>query len=117
TPWAVEPLPDGRFLVSEKGGQLRVVSASGKIGEPIEGVPAVDARRQGGLLDVALSPAFSKDRTIFWSFSEPRQGGNGTSVARGVLTDDMRRLENVQVILRSQPTYDNGMHFGSRLAF
>ncbi len=117
TPWAVEPLPDGRFLVSEKGGQLRVVSASGKIGEPIEGVPAVDARRQGGLLDVALSPAFSKDRTIFWSFSEPRQGGNGTSVARGVLTDDMRRLENVQVILRTQPTYDNGMHFGSRLAF
>ena len=117
TPWAVEPLPDGRFLVSEKGGQLRVVSANGKIGEPIEGVPAVDARRQGGLLDVALSPAFSKDRTIFWSFSEPRQGGNGTSVARGVLSDDMRRLENVQVILRTQPTYDNGMHFGSRLAF
>ena len=117
TPWAVEPLPDGQLLITEKRGQMRIVSADGKVSEPIEGVPAVDARRQGGLLDVALSPGFDKDRTIFWSFSEPRQGGNGTSVARGVLSKDMRRLENVGVILRTQPTYDNGMHFGSRLAF
>jgi glucose/arabinose dehydrogenase len=77
----------------------------------------VDAGGQGGLLDVALSPTFERDRTIFWSFSEPRQGGNGTSVARGVLSADRTRLEQVRVILRTQPTYDNNMHFGSRLSF
>ena len=116
-PWAVEPLPDGGLLVTEKPGRLRVVSATGQIGEPIAGVPAVDARGQGGLLDVALSPGFATDRTIFWSFSEPREGGNGTSVARGRLSADMARLEDVRVILRTQPTYSNNMHFGSRLAF
>ena len=116
-PWAVEPLPDGAFLVTERPGRLRVVSASGEIGEPVAGLPAVDARSQGGLLDVALSPDFASDRTIFWSFSEPRDGGNGTSVARGVLSEDRSRLEQVRVIFRALPTYDNGMHFGSRLAF
>ena len=116
-PWAVEPLPDGAFLVSEKGGRLRIVSANGQIGQPIAGVPAVDARGQGGLLDVALSPNFASDRTIFWSYTEPRDGGNGTSVARGVLSADRSRLEQVRVILRTRPTYNNNMHFGSRLAF
>lgn len=116
-PWSVEPLPDGGFLVTEKRGRMRHVSAKGEIGEPIANVPPVDARSQGGLLDVALSPAFAKDRTIFWSFSEPRDGGNGTSVARAVLSADNRSLDQVQVILRTHPTYDNGMHFGSRLAF
>jgi len=79
--------------------------------------PPVEARSQGGLLDVALSPSFASDRTVFWSFTEPREGGNGTSVARGVLSADGRSLDNVQVILHTQPTYDNGLHFGSRLAF
>ncbi len=116
-PWAVEPLPGGGFLVTEKGGNLRMVSAAGQVGAPIAGVPAVDARGQGGLLDVALSPRFTSDRTIFWSYSEPREGGNGTSVARGVLSADRTRLEQVRVILRTRPTYNNGMHFGSRLAF
>jgi len=116
-PWSLEPLPDGGFLVTEKGGHMRIVSARGQVGEPIANVPPVDARRQGGLLDVALSPSFASDRTIFWSFTEPREGGNGTSVARGVLSPDGRSLDNVQVILRTQPTYDNGLHFGSRLAF
>ena len=115
--WAVEPLPDGRFLVTEKPGQMRIVSAAGELGAPITGVPAVDARRQGGLLDVALSPSFATDRTIFWSFTEPREGGNGTSVARGRLSADMTALEDVRVILRTRPTYENNMHFGSRLAF
>lgn len=116
-PWAVEPLPSGDFLITEKGGNLRIVSAKGEIGNPIAGVPAVDGRGQGGLLDVALSPAFANDRTIYWSFTEPRKDGNGTSVARGVLSADARRLEQVRVILRVLPTYDNNMHFGSRLAF
>jgi glucose/arabinose dehydrogenase len=116
-PWAVEPLPDGSLLVTEKPGRMRVVSATGQVGQPIAGVPKVDARGQGGLLDVALSPGFDSDRTIFWSYSEPRQRGNGTSVARGVLSPDRRRLEQVRVILRAVPTYDGTLHYGSRLAF
>jgi aldose sugar dehydrogenase len=116
-PWAVEPLPEGDFLVTEKAGRLRIVSAAGKAGPPIAGLLAVDARGQGGLLDVALSPSFATDRTIFWSFSEPRGDGNGTSIARGTLTADRRRLENVRVIFRVQPTYDGVLHYGNRLAF
>jgi glucose/arabinose dehydrogenase len=116
-PWAVEPLPNGDLLVTEKVGRMRIVTARGQVGDAIAGLPKVDARRQGGLLDVALSPAFESDRTVFWSFTEPRDGGNGTSVARGVLSADGRRLEQVRVIFRVLPTYDNNMHYGSRLAF
>ena len=133
-PWAVEPLPGGDLLVTEKTGRMRIVSAKGEVGQPIGGLlpvgqggvsaasgqgglPPVDARGQGGLLDVALSPDFARDRTIYWSFTEPREGGNGTSVARGVLTEDRRNLEQVRVIFRAMPTYNNGLHFGSRLAF
>jgi len=133
-PWAVEPLPNGDLLITEKPGRLRIVSAAGEVGEPIGGLlpvgsggvsaasgqgglPPITARGQGGLLDVALSPNFARDRTIFWSFSEQREGGSGTSVARGVLTEDRRNLEQVRVIFRALPTYDNGLHFGSRLAF
>lgn len=116
-PWAVEPLPDGSFLVTERPGRMRVITANGQVGEPLAGLPRVHAEGQAGLLDVALSPSFATDRTIFWSFSEPRDGGNGTSVARGVLSTDRTRLENVSVIFRALPTYANNMHYGSRLAF
>jgi glucose/arabinose dehydrogenase len=118
-PWAVEPLPGGDLLVTEKAGRLRIVSASGTVGQPIAGVPTVDARGQGGLLDVALSPTFDTDRTIYWSFSEPRpgEGGNGTSIARGVLSADRTRLDQVRVIFRVLPSYAGTMHYGSRLAF
>jgi glucose/arabinose dehydrogenase len=109
--------PGGDLLVTEKPGRLRIVSASGQVGAPIAGLPAVDARGQGGLLDVALSPRFARDRTVYWSFSEPREGGNATSVARGVLSADRTRLDSVRVILRARPAYDGGLHFGSRLAF
>lgn len=116
-PWAVEPLPDGALLVTEKPGRMRIVSARGDVGPPLGGLPAVDAGGQGGLLDVALSPSFASDRTVYWSYSEPRSGGNGTSVAKGVLSADRTRLEKVSVILRTLPTYDGGLHFGSRLVF
>jgi glucose/arabinose dehydrogenase len=133
-PWAVEPLPNGDFLITEKPGQIRIVSAKGEIGQPIGGLlpvgsggisgssgqgglPPITARGQGGLLDVALSPDFVRNRTIFWSFSEEREAGSGTSVARGVLTPDRANLEQVRIIFRALPTYDNGLHFGSRLAF
>ncbi len=117
SPWAVEPLPGGDLLITEKPGTMRIVSASGTIGAPIQGVPDVDDRGQGGLLDVALSPTFATDRTIYWSYSEPRTGGNATSVARGVLSTDRTRLDNVRVIFRALPTFDGAAHFGSRLMF
>ena len=96
---------------------MRVVSAKGVIGEPLAGIPPVDPRGQGGLLDVALSPGFDRDRTIYWSYSEPREGGNATSVARGVLSEDRRSVEGVKVIFRALPVYDGDKHYGSRLAF
>jgi len=116
-PWAVEPLPNGDLLVTEKAGKMRIVTAKGESGQPIAGVPAVDARGQGGLLDVALSPGFPTDNTVYWSYSEPRQGGNATSVARGVLSADGARLADVRVIFRALPVYDGDKHYGSRLAF
>lgn len=116
-PWAVEPLPGGDLLITEKPGRLRIVSAKGEIGAPIGGLPPVDARGQGGLLDVALGPNFASDRMIYWSFSEPREGGNATSVARGTLSEDRKTLTNVAVVFRAMPTYEGTMHYGSRLAF
>ena len=114
-PWSVEPLPGGDLLVTEKPGRLRIVSAKGELGQPIAGLPRVDARGQGGLLDVALSPKFESDRTIYFSFSEPREGGNGTSVVRAVLSGNA--LNDVRVIFRVMPTYNGSLHYGSRLAF
>jgi glucose/arabinose dehydrogenase len=116
-PWAVEPLPDGDLLVTERPGRLRIVTAAGATGPPIAGLPDVATGGQGGLLDVALSPAFAVDRTIFWSYSEPRERGNATAVARGVLSADRSRLEQVRVVFRATPSYDGDKHFGSRLAF
>lgn len=116
-PWGLALLPDGRWLVTERSGSLRIIGADGAKGAPIAGLPRVDARGQGGLLDVAVGPTFGQDRLIYWSYSEPREGGNATSVARGRLSDDGARVENVQVIFRAMPTYDGDKHFGSALAF
>lgn len=117
-PWAVVFLPDGRMLVTERAGRLRVVTPQGQISEPVAGLPQVFAQGQGGLLDVVLSPDFASDRLIYWSYSEPREGGgNGTSVARGRLSDDVSRVEDVQVIFRQMPSWESRGHFGSRLVF
>lgn len=116
-PWGLALMPDGRWLVTERPGRLRIVTAGGAVSEPVAGLPAVDARGQGGLLDVILGPDFARDRMIWWSYAEPREGGNATSVARGRLSDDGRRVENVQVIFRALPTYDGTLHYGSSLAF
>lgn len=116
-PWGLALVPDGRWLVTEKPGRLRIVSAEGQVGEPVSGLPQVDARGQGGLLDVAVGPTFRQDRLIYWSYSEAREGGNATSVARGALTADGGSVENVEVIFRALPVYDGTAHFGSALAF
>lgn len=119
-PWGAAFLPDGRLLVTERPGRLRVVGRDGVVSPPLAGVPEVVAQGQGGLLDVALSPNFAADRTIFASFSEPRaRGRNGTSVFRARLVDDPRapRLEDLTVIFRQEPSWTNTLHFGSRLVF
>lgn len=116
-PWGLALLPDGNWLVTEKPGRMRIVTAQGQVGQPIQGLPPVDARGQGGLLDVVTGASFAQDRMIYWSYAEPREGGNATSVARGRLSQDGRRLEDVQVIFRALPTYDGDKHFGSSLAF
>jgi len=118
-PWGLQFLPDGRLLVTERAGRIRVVQR-GKIGPALEGVPAADVRGQGGLLDIALAPDFTTSRLVFFSFSEPRGGGkNGTSVGRAslVLQGEGGRLEDVRIIFRQEPAYDSTMHFGSRLVF
>jgi len=114
-PWALEFLPEGRMLVTERPGRLRIVEPSGRISPPLAGVPAVQASGQGGLLDVALDPGFAQNRLIYLSYAEPGQGGAGTAVARGRLTES--GLEEVQVIYRQEPKVTGGNHFGSRLVF
>jgi len=118
--WAMEFLPDGRMLVNAKQGAMHIVSAEGEAGPALEGVPEVLSDGQGGLLDVALAPDFESSGMIFFSFSEQRDDGNGTSVASAKLvTDDQDggTLEDVQVIFRQMPSYDGNKHFGSRLVF
>jgi aldose sugar dehydrogenase len=114
-PWGLTFLPDGRMLVTERPGRLRIATPDGTLSEPLAGVPPVYARGQGGLLDVALSPGFAQDRLVYLSFSEPGDGGAGTAVARGRLGE--RGLEGTQVIWRQQPKVEGPNHWGSRLVF
>jgi len=117
-PWAIAFLPDGRMLVTERPGRMRLVNMEGQVTAPLEGVPKVFAQGQGGLLDVALAPDFQSSGTIYFSYAEPREGGrNGTAVARARLVegDDRPRLEDVQIIFRQQPSYRADVHFGSRI--
>ena len=114
-PWGLAFLPDGRQLVTERPGRLRIVGTDGRLSEPLTGVPEVYARGQGGLLDVALDPDFATSRWVYFSFSEPGDGGGGTAVGRGRLGE--KGLEAVEVIFRQEPKLDAGQHFGSRLVF
>jgi glucose/arabinose dehydrogenase len=116
-PWGLAFLPDGRMLVTERPGRLRLVGADGKLSAAISGVPNVSARGQGGLLDVIIDPGFLQNRTIYLSFAEPRAGGNGTSVARARLNERGTALEGTKVIFQQMPTINSTMHFGSRLVF
>lgn len=118
--WAMEFLPDGRMLVTAKQGAMHIIGEDGKPGAEIAGVPEVLADGQGGLLDVALAPDYESSGMIFFSFSEPRDDGNGTSVASARLVADDQgggALEDVSVIFRQTPSYDGDKHFGSRLVF
>jgi glucose/arabinose dehydrogenase len=117
-PWALAFLPDGRMLVTEKpSGKLLIVTSAGAKSS-VTGTPKVDGRDQGGMLDVELDPEYADNRTIYLSYYEPRDGGNGLAVARGRLHDGAAPgLSELQVIFRMQPTLDSTMHAGGRLVF
>jgi aldose sugar dehydrogenase len=115
-PWAVAFLPDGRALVTERPGRMRLVDKDGTLSPPLSGLPPIVAGGQGGLLDVVLDPNFARNQLVYWSYSEPGDGGgNSTAVARGKLEGN--GLANVQVIFRQSPKFSSSLHFGSRLAF
>jgi glucose/arabinose dehydrogenase len=113
-PWALQFLPDGRMLVTEKPGRMRIVTSDGKLGAPISGVPQVAYKGQSGLWDIALDPNFAKNHTLFFSYMEPREGaGPGLAVASAQLADNA--LSNVKVIFRAQPGYSGLLNDGGRI--
>ncbi len=117
-PWSLAFLPDGRMLVTERPGRLRVASPDGRLSAPLAGVPTVVAQAQGGLLDVALGPAFARDRAVFLSFSDPAPGGARTAVARAEFVDGaVPALRAARTSFAQRPAVRGGHHFGSRLVF
>jgi len=116
-PWGIAPLPDGRLLITEKKGTLRIANATGTVSEPITGLPKVDDAGQGGLLGITVDPAFAQNRMVYWTFSENVTNGTLTSVAKGKLSADEKTIENPTVIYRATPGYDSKLHYGSRILF
>src|SRR5215204_1903838 len=115
-PWGLAFLPDGRMLVTERPGRLRIVAASGQLSQPLPGLPKIYARGHGGLLDVLIDPGFAENRVIYLSYAEDRGGGRaGTAVARGRLNTAGTGLEGLQIIFRQEPSYTGSNHWGSRL--
>ncbi len=116
-PWAITPLPDGRIIITEKSGYMEIHDGNGALVKKITGLPAVDDAGQGGLLDVALDPDFTSNKTIYWSFSEKYGVDNLTSVAKGQLNEAAGKVDNPAVIFRATPALNSNLHFGSRLIF
>lgn len=115
SPWAVAFLGDGRMLVTERPGRLRMVQANGEIGAPIAGLPEIDVGGQGGLLDLITDSGFAKNRTLYFCYAEPGDGGNSTALASARLSDDARRVEQVKVIFSQKPKTASNAHFGCRI--
>jgi glucose/arabinose dehydrogenase len=114
-PWGMAFLPDGRLLVTERAGRLRILDPDGKLSDPLPGTPEVVARGQGGLLDVALDPQFETNRLVYLSYAEPGDGGATTALGRGRLADD--RVEGFEVLFRKTPRFEGSRHFGGRIVF
>ncbi|HMR18488.1 MAG TPA: PQQ-dependent sugar dehydrogenase [Sphingobacterium sp.] len=117
SPWGIAELPDGRFLITEKSGTMRIVTKDGTISEAVTGIPKVDDGGQGGLLGLTLDPAFANNRMVYWVFSQPVDGGNLTAVAKGRLAADEKSIENTQVIYQAGPAHKGKLHFGGRILF
>lgn len=115
-PWGIDRLPSGGYLVTERPGRLRYVSSDGRVAAPIAGLPEIVAERQGGLLDVTLSPSFARDRLVFITYSKPVGSGLTTvAAARGALSEDGTRLNDVRDIFVGGPGSNSPMHYGSRV--
>ena len=117
SPWGIVSLPDGKLLITEKEGTMRIATSTGTISAPLTGIPAVDPKGQGGLLGITIDPAFAQNRMVYWAFSEPVSGGNHTSVAKGKLSADEKSIENARVIYRALPVYNGDKHYGGRVIF
>lgn len=117
SPWGIASLPDGRFLITEKAGTMRIVTISGQVSAPLSGIPAVNSGGQGGLLGLCIDPAFTTNRMVYWSFSERRPDGNLLAVAKGRLSANETSLENVTIIYRATPAYSGVNQYGSRVIF
>lgn len=116
-PWGIAALPDGRLLINQKAGTMRIATSSGTLSNPITGLPAVNANGQGGLLGLCIDPQFSNNRMIYWVFSENVTGGTQTSVAKGRLAQNEQTIENATVIYRAGPAYNGTLHYGGRILF
>jgi glucose/arabinose dehydrogenase len=116
-PWGIHVLPDGRFLITEKAGNMRILKASGEFDKQITGFPAVLFRAQGGLLDVTIDPAFATNRMIYWGYAEQADGNSLLAIAKGKLSADETKLENVEVIYRATPAYKGNLQYGARIVF
>jgi glucose/arabinose dehydrogenase len=114
-PWGMTVLPDGRLLITEKAGVMKIVTTSGTVSEPITGLPEVNSAGQGGLLGLTIDPDFTKNRMVYWSFSEKSASGNLTAIAKGTLSSDEKRIENVTVIYRANPAHPSTGHYGGRI--
>lgn len=114
-PWGLAFLPDGRMLVTEKPGRMRIVAPDGRLGPPLEGLPPVSTGGQCGLLDVAVDPAFAQNQRVWFTFAEPGEGGNSTAVARARLEGN--RLADVRIVFSQTPKVEARNHCGSRIVF
>lgn len=116
-PWGLAFIESGRTLVTEKPGRMRMVGPDGKVGDPIAGVPDVDARGQGGLLDVLADSGYARNRMVYFCYSEPAANGSGnsTALAAARLADDGRRLENLKILFSQKPKFASQAHFGCRI--
>lgn len=118
SPWGITSLPDGRLLVTEKAGTMRIISTNGTVSNAITGLPSVNSGGQGGLLGVCVDPQFTSNRMVYWVFSENVSGGNITSVAKGRLSNSETTIENPTVIYRANPSANVGnLHYGGRIVF
>ncbi|SHN32014.1 PQQ-dependent sugar dehydrogenase [Chitinophaga sp. CF418] len=117
SPWGITNLPDGRLLITEKKGVMRIATTTGQLSEPITGLPKVNPDGQGGLLGVRVDPDFSNNRIVYWVFSDPLPEGNLTAVAKGKLSADEKKIEGATVIYRATPAYKGTLHYGGRIVF